>query len=256
MAGGSGSRNSTPPVGRPSSTPTPPQVRTTLGSSRLLTHLIKMRRRQEVATVSSGACTLRCPLCAQYKPVVVTALGRFTVFVHVTFPCVHCAVRTVSVATAGVNTSGCFERFDVRADRRPLRQEENCAPAGSHQEEIRGDDQRRELLGALQLPQPEAFARSRGPPRSPRVCTTSKVSKCVNRGRGKSWSAFFKWNLPCNLANDSFNPTPASSLSSPLHSLFYSILHTCAVFLVLISSTESPQVLLAVGSPFHKENCT
>lgn len=28
MAGGSGSRNSTPPVGHPSSTPTPPQVRT------------------------------------------------------------------------------------------------------------------------------------------------------------------------------------------------------------------------------------
>lgn len=27
MAGGSGSRNSTPPVGPPSSTPTPPQVR-------------------------------------------------------------------------------------------------------------------------------------------------------------------------------------------------------------------------------------
>lgn len=26
MAGGSGSRNSTPPIGRPSSTPTPPQV--------------------------------------------------------------------------------------------------------------------------------------------------------------------------------------------------------------------------------------
>uniref|UniRef100_A0A6Q2WWU5 Eukaryotic translation initiation factor 4 gamma, 3a n=1 Tax=Esox lucius TaxID=8010 RepID=A0A6Q2WWU5_ESOLU len=36
MAGGTGSRNPTPPVGRPSSTPTPPQVRTCLSSHLLL----------------------------------------------------------------------------------------------------------------------------------------------------------------------------------------------------------------------------
>lgn len=40
MAGGSGSRNSTPPVGHPSSTPTPPQVYIMHNSSHFLTHLL------------------------------------------------------------------------------------------------------------------------------------------------------------------------------------------------------------------------
>lgn len=75
MAGGSGSRNSTPPVSHPSSTPTPPQVSVMLSFSHFLSrrlrdgeivkplkHLIKMRwkplmlppLRQEVAAVSFG----------------------------------------------------------------------------------------------------------------------------------------------------------------------------------------------------------
>ncbi|CDQ77699.1 unnamed protein product [Oncorhynchus mykiss] len=56
MAGGTGSRNPTPPVGRPSSTPTPPQVRTHLLSCCLIFGLFSLAR--------VHTHTHRLPLCA------------------------------------------------------------------------------------------------------------------------------------------------------------------------------------------------
>lgn len=113
-------------------------------------------------------------------------------------------------------------------------------PAGSHQEEIWGDEQSCELLGnASAESASEAFGCIRMPPRLPHVCTTSRldasqhrpaadilqmVDGCVDRC-GESLD--LGWNLPCTApANDSFNPTPASSLSSFL------LTHSCTVYCI------------------------
>lgn len=144
----------------------------------------------------------------------------------------------------------------------------------SHQEEIWGDELVPELLGSeaniVELIQPvrpllaceclqigtwlhhlPLDARHH----LPDADLLQMLDACVNRRRGSldlilcDWAGFFKqyrsWNLFSTLANDSFNPAPASSLSFFLftHSFTVYCIH---VLLFCLSSTEFPQVLLAV----------
>lgn len=82
---------------------------------------------------------------------------------------------------------------------------------------------------------------------------------CVNRCRETldlqcifDWASFFPDGtyhviFSSNLANDCFNPTPASSLSFFLFTHSFTVYCIHVLFFILISSTESPQVLLAVN---------